>query len=406
MPGALQIVLSYVDTTTAQEAKRIGNLFPAAGRAVECPVAPVKFVDARTPPNVCDVCVHWEIPQAVWFPWAKTNILVVNEAVWNYEAWKGYLSQFEVLVFSSEEAKAKCLPEGSIGPLRESIVVPFEVSRKEETLQFLGSVLLECRQGADVAPPLPRHMPPLLKVDDCPPISIITLVYNRPKFIENACVNLLSTEYPHDKIEWVVIDDSDPEQSPSNRVVSFQEKFKGKVVYIPLPKKMSIGAKRNLGVERASHDILLMMDDDDHYPTTSFRRRVAYLLKSRRMYDCAVCTTIAMYDLTTGISAVNCPPYTLSLGERCSEATLTFTRRFWEARKFEDTAMAEGNTFLKGRESSVAEMPPQQIIVALTHKNNTSRRTVPEGNPGCAWGFPRQLIEFLHGLVGIKVEAA
>jgi hypothetical protein len=401
MPGALQIVLSYGETKTLQEARRLIAQFPAAGRSIGCPVAPVKVVDARAPPNVCDVCIHWGIPQAVWFPWARSNILVVEESTWSGDNWKGYFQQFDAIVFSTEELKVKLQPEGVQG-----FVVPFDAEKKEDTVAALGDVLVECRQGIERSHPLPRHMPPLLNVADCPTISIITLVYNRPKFIENACLNLLSTDYPHEKIEWIVVDDSDADQSPSNRVVGFQEKFKGKVVYVPLKNKMSIGAKRNLGVERASHDILLMMDDDDHYPTTSFRRRVAYLLKGRRMYECAVCTTIAMYDLTTGISAVNCPPYNLTLGARSSEATLSFTRKFWEARKFEDTGMAEGEGFLNGREGDVVEMPPQQIIVALTHKTNTSRRTVPEGNPGCAWGFPRQLIEFLHGLVGIKVEAA
>lgn len=401
MPGALQIVLSYAETTTLQEAKRLMGLFPSAGRAIGSPVAPVKIVDARQPPNVCDICVHWGIPQAVWFPWAKSNVLFVEESSWSPASWKGYFDQFDAIVFATEELKTRLQPEGVQG-----FVVPLDAEKKEDTVAALSDVLVECRQGMERAHPLPRHMPPLLNVPDCPPISIVTLVYNRPKFIENACVNLLSTDYPHDKIEWIVIDDSESDQSPSNRVVGFQEKFKGKVVYVPLKNKTSIGAKRNLGVERASHNILLMMDDDDHYPSTSFRRRVAYLLKSRRMYECAVCTTIAMYDLMTGISAVNSPPYNLSLGERSSEATLTFTRQFWEARKFEDTGMAEGDAFLRGRERDVVEMPPQQIIVALTHKTNTSRRAVPEGNPGCAWGFPRQLIEFLHGLVGIKVEAA
>ena len=247
-------------------------------------------------------------------------------------------------------------------------------------------------------------MPPLIAADNCPFISIITLVYNRPKFIENACINLLSTDYPKEKIEWIVIDDSEPDQSPSNRVIHFQDKFAGIVTYIPLVKKTPIGAKRNIAIEKAKHSILLMMDDDDHYPSTSFRRRVAYLLKGRREYGCAVCTTIAMYDLQTGISAVNVPPYTLSLGQRCSEATLTFTRDFWKARKFDPIDVAEGENFLSGREHAVVEMPPQQIIVALSHGTNTSQRKSPEGKPGCFWGFPRELLEFLHGLIGIKVE--
>ena len=274
MPGALQIVLSYVENTKLQEAKRLVSLLPAAGRSVECPVAPIKILDARTPPNICDVCIHWGFPQAVWFPWAKSNILVVDESTWNATNWKGYFQRFDAILFATEELKDRLQPEGTTG-----FVVPFEAEKKEDIQSALGSVLLECRQAIERSHPLPRHMPPLLNVADCPPISIVTLVYNRPKFIENACLNLLSTDYPHNKIEWIVVDDSDPEQSPSNRVVGFQDKFKGKVVYIPLTKKTSIGAKRNLGVERASHDILLMMDDDDHYPSTSFRRRVAYLLK-------------------------------------------------------------------------------------------------------------------------------
>jgi hypothetical protein len=270
---------------------------------------------------------------------------------------------------------------------------------------LLGDMLKEC--GETAREPLPKHMPPLLNPQDCPPISVITLVYNRPKFIENACLNLLSSDYPREKIEWVVVDDSDPDKSPSDRVLQFAEKFApGIVTYVPLVKKRSIGFKRNLAIERAKHNLLVMMDDDDHYPTTSFRRRVAYLLKGRQQFDCAACTTIAMYDLRNGTSAVNVPPYTLPLSQRVSEASMVFTRNFWNQRKFEDVSMAEGETFLSGRESQVVEMPPQQMIVALNHGQNVSTRAMPDAKPSCFWGFPRPLLEFLHGLIGIKVEEA
>jgi len=312
--------------------------------------------------------------------------------VWNI-AWDGYLDSFDIGTCASNNVE-----------FRNTIQMNWmNLSTNDEPIiKELFELTNKCIMGqrASAAP-----MPPLLLQEDCPFISVITLVYNRPKFIENACLNLLSTDYPKEKIEWVVVDDSDAENSPSNRIIQFQEQFPGVITYIPLVKKTPIGAKRNLAVSRAKHDIVLMMDDDDHYPTTSFRRRVAYLQKGRRQYECAVCTTIAMYDLQTGISAVNVPPYSLSLGQRCSEATLTFTKHFWNQRNFESIHMAEGESFLKDRESEVVEMPPQQIIVALSHGTNTSRRKTPEGNPGCFWGFPKELLEFLHGLVGVKVEA-
>ena len=396
MPGAsaLQVTLVFDKTDTegvAKVAKQIADSLPAIGREVGHRIAPVKLLDSREPPVICDICIHIHVPYAVWFPWAKTNVIVVNPATWNHKAWSPYLDSFDVAKFDDEDAR--------------DMFIAFGGTQARAHVLLLGDMLKEC---ADTSrEPLPKHMPPLLNPQDCPPISVITLVYNRPKFIENACLNLLSSDYPREKIEWVVVDDSDPDKSPSDRVLQFAEKFApGIVTYVPLVRKRSIGYKRNLAIERAKHNVLVMMDDDDHYPTTSFRRRVAYLLKGRQQFDCAACTTIAMYDLRNGTSAVNVPPYTLPLSQRVSEASMVFTRDFWNRRKFEDVSMAEGESFLSGREGQVIEMPPQQMIVALNHGQNVSTRAMPDAKPSCFWGFPRPLLEFLHGLIGIKVEAA
>ena len=251
------------------------------------------------------------------------------------------------------------------------------------------------------------RIPPPLSVADCPKISVITLIYNRKKFWELALHNMMVTDYPRDKLEWVIVDDSDNmDESISHKIVKINDVLPGlNVVYVPFSDKRAIGAKRNAGVKRASHDILLMMDDDDHYPESSFRRRVAWLEKYPEK-KAAVCTTIALYDLRSGISAVNVPPYDLPLGQRISEATLTFRRSFFEDRKFLKINMAEGEEFIKGRENEVVEMHPQHIIVSFCHGSNSSSRRIPPSDvkPACFWGFPREYLEFIHGLVGITVE--
>jgi hypothetical protein len=113
--------------------------------------------------------------------------------------------------------------------------------------------------------------PPILLPEDCPPISIITPTYNREKFIEIAFHNLLATDYPRDKIEWVVVEDNeDKEKMSSEKIISFQIQSSITLKYIPIEGRMSIGEKRNHGIENASNDIILFMDDDDHYPVTSF----------------------------------------------------------------------------------------------------------------------------------------
>lgn len=254
-----------------------------------------------------------------------------------------------------------------------------------------------------------KHLPPVLQPADCPSISIVTLLYNRRKFFDLACHNIMLSDYPKAKIEWVIVEDSDdPNEDASDRVVQVGLKSAPlTVVYIPLEKKTPIGQKRNIGIERAKNDIILFMDDDDHYPETSFRRRVSWLTKHPWGPKAVGCTTIACYDLIRGVSSVNTPPWNLSLGKRISEATLTFYKSWWAEKKFPaDAGISEGEGFLEGREQDVLELPPQQVIVAFSHSKNTSGRRVPSGDikPGCFWGFPKEYLIYIHRIVGMEIE--
>ena len=253
------------------------------------------------------------------------------------------------------------------------------------------------------------QLPPLLALEDCPPISIITLLYNRRKFFDLACHNIMLSDYPKDKIEWIIVEDSDdPNEDASDRVVQVGLNAAPlQLAYMPLEKKTPIGQKRNLGIEKAKNDIILMMDDDDHLPETAIRRRVAWLIKSPLPDTKATaCTTIACYDLIRGVSAVNTPPWNLPLRKRISEATLTFYKTWWKEQPFDTTSMAEGEGLLKGREQDLLEMPPQQILVAFSHSKNTSgsRQLPKEAKTGCFWGFPKEYLLYIHKLAGVEVE--
>jgi len=252
-------------------------------------------------------------------------------------------------------------------------------------------------------------LPPILERKDCPPISVITLLYNRKRFFELARHNMILTDYPKDKIQWIIVDDSDNvEEQASDKIIQTIEQFTGMDIhYVPLQTKTPISKKRNIGVENCSNDIILFMDDDDHYPQTSFRRRVAWLTKHPMKVKATCCTTIACYDLLTGVSAVNCPPFDLPLGQRISEATLTFYKLWFDVRPFDnDIQVGEGDSLVSGREHEVLEIPPQQILVAFSHGKNTSSRRIPASEnvtPSCFWGFPKEYLTFIHQLAGVTV---
>jgi len=259
------------------------------------------------------------------------------------------------------------------------------------------------------------HCPPILALTDCPPITVITPTYQRKDLIDIAFHNLLATDYPHDKIEWIVIEDNEtPAGLASEKIIEFQMRVPEiRLKYIPIEGRMTIGEKRNIAVEHASHDIILFMDDDDHYPVTSFRRRVAWLTRGTKcgktgQANIVCCTTLALYDLIKGTSAVNVPPFDIPFSQRISEATLTFRKSAWEERRFPHVSIAEGESWVEGREDQVIEIPPQQIIVAFSHGTNQSSRRIPPSTnaPSCFWGFPKEYLMFIHSLAGIMVEDA
>jgi hypothetical protein len=228
---------------------------------------------------------------------------------------------------------------------------------------------------------LSKTLPP---ENDLPNVSIVTVTYNRRIFMPLAKYSYMIQSYPESKLEWVIVDDGDDPIEDTLIGVS-------NVKYIRLEKKTSIGEKRNLGVYSAMYDTIVMMDDDDVYPNNSILHRVAMLYKEPRK-QCVFCTTIPCYDIQKHISFMNVPPYNLSMSERASEATLAFTKDFWEKRTFKDIQIAEGNTFIHGREEMCREISPQEVIVSLVHSKNTSSRKVPPGEPnGCHYGFNEQL---------------
>jgi hypothetical protein len=342
----MAVVLLFSKSSPPDYLGELDALFPGA-----------KHMDYLEAPISTDLIVHIETPVYGWMPWATANIFIMNPDTYTTE-WDPYLTKFTNIF------KVKELPHS------------FTVTETERPV-------------------------PILK--EYPPISIVTLMYNRPKFFDLACYNLMTADYPLNKIEWIIVDDSSPELSCAADIEATAAKSNTlKIVYLPVAKS-TIATKRNLGVQAASNEIVAMMDDDDHYPASSLAKRVAWFSHPWQP-KATVATTIACYDLMKGISAVNVPPFTLSLGKRVSEATLTFKKSWWLERPFSDVQIGEGEEFIKGRELDVLEIPPQQIIVAFRHGDNVSSRRVPDTTPGCFWGFPKEFLVFVHGLVGVSLE--
>lgn len=228
-----------------------------------------------------------------------------------------------------------------------------------------------------------------------PNISIITLTHNRKEFLPLMINNYLGTDYPRDKLEWIIIDDGDDNLES---LINDKKEEIDNLTYHKLSNKTSIGDKRNIGVDLAKYSVIAFMDDDDVYYPRHLLLRWAYL--DFYKMECAYCTTIGCFHIKKLISHINVPPFHIPLEHRVSEASLIFNKSFWEKRKFTNISIGEGSEFIKDRYDRCIEIPWKEIIISLQHHKNISNRiTIGDKPNGCHFNISDKLFAYLTNIV-------
>jgi hypothetical protein len=346
-----------------------------------------------------DIHIYLTEPCRMAVPWAACNVVLVSRAWWSTlgPAWLPWAAtEIDLFVVEGADTPPTEIPADRVFVLR--------AAPRGVTASPLRSYADSWRRLMDTVdrrrhpPALPA--PPLSRNAEVPRVGVITLTRNRPQWWPIMVRNVAGARWPLKQLEWIIVDDSDEGKGVAGQVEALREKSTDLTVnYVRLTPGASIGAKRNAAVAAASAgtDLFVCMDDDDHYPDDSIGRRVSWISPAGRC-GAAYCATIPMYDTTRYISAINTPPLTIGAAQRVSEATLAFTRAFWEARPFPEVSMAEGEGFIVGRETQTVEIPPYGVIVSFIHQGNTSSRRVPADQPanGCHYGFSDEFYLLVH----------
>lgn len=212
---------------------------------------------------------------------------------------------------------------------------------------------------------------PQIDDNELPCISIITPTGNRRKLFSIAINNFHEIIYPRHKIEWVIVDDGQEDLSDLLR-------FSKQIKYFKInPPRLSIGEKRNLCIQKCTHDYIVCMDDDDYYPPSSVLGRIKTLLKYPHI-NCVGCNNIGVFDIIKHRS------YLASDGPKYfSEASMAFRKSFWNQRPFyQEDKQGEGKYFCLYREHEMMSIPFQFVIIALKHRQNTTNsiRNISENN--------------------------
>ena len=225
-------------------------------------------------------------------------------------------------------------------------------------LQSIPKITVQKSQGEEILIKLPHLGQPL------PKVSVVTITRGRPQFIPLMVYNWININYPRDKLEWIIVDDSiqDYSQELFAQLNTYADRDTGNIKYTHSNTIYEqLGIKRNFAVEQATGDIIVMMDDDDLYYPDSVYNRVSALQVSR----CVGVQQLDVYDTNhQGCYRIN--------SNGISEASMAFWKSFWRERPFPvySPFKGEGIPFIVYRESQVITLPSCFVLLAITHKTN------------------------------------
>lgn len=215
--------------------------------------------------------------------------------------------------------------------------------------------------------------------EEYPTVSIVTPTYNRKDFAKLMVRNFRKINYPREKLEWIIVDDSETEET-KDAIEVLLPKEHPNIKIVRIGYHMDIGKKRNFLGMLASNDYVVHMDDDDFYPETSVAARIRVLLQHEKKigYPGLVgCSKVNCYDLIGNqvFEAFDEGPG--GLPTTISESTFAYNREFFKEQQFKnEDNRAECLNFIKNRHEKVCIMPSGFVITQFSHNSNTVNRRV------------------------------
>ena len=240
------------------------------------------------------------------------------------------------------------------------------------------------------------NKPTKLDKEKLPKVTLVTLTHNRKHLFKLAVYNYKTSTYLKDKLEWLIYDTSNDNEKVEDFLPPKEEREKLNISYYHDNVLKSIGESRAKACELAKNEIIVFMDDDDYYFPESIETRVNSLINSGKQI--VGVRILASLSINKVISYINTPGLYSSIQTSVSPATLCFYKSILsEQVKFTDENINECEEIFKNIDlNQFKEISWENVIVSLSHKNNTTNRNVPNQKPnGCHYGFSDKLLKFI-----------
>ena len=238
---------------------------------------------------------------------------------------------------------------------------------------------------------MPKAKPhePKLKKKYYPLVSICTPTFNRRPFIPTMFECFRNQTYPKDRMEWIIVDDG------TDRIRDLVESSGiSQIKYFEMPKKVSLGEKRNYMHSKATGSIIVYMDDDDYYPPERVSHAVEKLMDNKQAL-CAGSSEIYIYFKHIK-KMIQFGPYGPN---HATAGTFAFRAELLKQTKYQDhAAVAEEREFLKGYTIPFVQLDPMKTILCFSHEQNTfdKRKLLDNPHPDYVKESPKKVTDFIR----------
>ncbi len=205
--------------------------------------------------------------------------------------------------------------------------------------------------------------------DLLPSVSIVTITKDRGAFAGIMLYNWINIKYPREKLEWVILDDS--EDCSEYDLADYIPQDDPYIKYYKLDRTYPVAEKRNKAVELASYEYIMHMDDDDYY----FPDHVLAKIRIMLHYKCQGVHSIpiGVYDMMEHSSYIfdSCnKDYDVN---DSAEATFAYTKDYWRNNKFYSDNKAgtcEGRSFIGKHFKKWVKVHFMFNMISITHSKN------------------------------------
>lgn len=199
-----------------------------------------------------------------------------------------------------------------------------------------------------------------------PFVSVVTPTWNRRTFLPYLLYMFQYQDYPADRRELVILDDS---ANSNASLIEGMKKYAAcphLIRYYHLPQRLPIGAKRNRLNALAKGEYIICMDDDDYYPADKISYTIAEMQRHKAQF--AGCDRIPIW-----YSHINRVYLSHAWGPKHAlNGTFAFHRSFLKRHRYDDDArLAEEHHFLNGFTTPVLQLTPERSILCISHNANT-----------------------------------